>query len=188
MESHTRNLLLILVLAGAALATWMLARVPEAPAEASSQVAAQTRNTYMTDALIYATDEDGKIRFRIEAARLEQSEADGDQLFLQDMRVKYAPEFEVNWNISAATCIASENLSRLHLMDDVRLTLSPGGVKDDLIVETGEADLYADEFRVASGQTATVRKGSTRSTGQALLINLREESVSLSNAVIRHAQ
>jgi LPS export ABC transporter protein LptC len=188
MESHTRNLLLFLVLTGAALATWMLAREPEPPAEASSQDAVRTRNTYMTDALIYATDEDGKIRFRIEAARLEQSEADGDQLLLQDMRVRYAPELEVNWNISAATSIASENLSRLHLMDDVRLTLSPGGVKDDLIVETGAADLYADEFRVASGQTATVRQGTTRSTGKDLLINLKEESVSLADAVIRYAQ
>lgn len=171
MTNRTRNLLLFIALAGAALGTWVLSRGPEPERETSASAAQPERGLYMTGATLYGTDEEGRIQFQVEADRVEQ-EKSGDPLQIQMIRVSYASNGNASWEISATQGVASADLRQLELKQDVQLTYLNSDTGEALIFETANLTLDGDEHRVSSEDWVSLREDSTVLSGWGLSFDL----------------
>jgi LPS export ABC transporter protein LptC len=136
----------------------------------------------MTGATLYGTDESGHVRYQVEAGRVEQGKA-GDPLEFTTMRLRYAPESEVDWNISAARGIASESLDQLQMLDDVLLTFTSDSNQDDLIFRSSELLIDAQDQRVETEAKVVLSKGNDQFVGEGLVVNLRTDAFSFSSEV-----
>jgi len=183
MTNRTRNLLLFVLLAGAAFGTWVLARDPSPAIQVRTETTPPSRSFYLDGAVLFATDLNGLIPYQVEAERVEQEEA-GDQLTFDAMRVTYAPETDVNWNISAARGVASENLGQLHMQDDVLLILSPDNNQEDRIFRTSDLLLDADEFLVVTEAMVSLRMGTEEFVGEGLSVDLKTDAWKFGSEVI----
>jgi LPS export ABC transporter protein LptC len=188
MTSRTRNLLLFVLLSGAALGTWMLARDPEPAVAARAETAPPPGGFYYEGATLYGTDENGRIQYQIEAERVAQEKA-SVELALDAILVRYSAEAEVIWEISAGRGIASENLGQFRLMDDIRMTLSPEHSEDPFEFRTDELMLYADEHRVVTESTVFMSQGNVEWVGEGLTADLEADIWECCvGAVFRRAQ
>lgn len=182
MTNRTRNLVLFLVLTGAALGTWVLGRGPDPVREASTSAAQPDRGLYMTGATLYGTDDNGHIQFQVEADRVEQ-EKTGAPLEFDAIRLEYAPGAEVNWYISASRGIASENLDQLQMLDDVLLILSSAANSDDLIFRSSELLIDAGGQRVETEVEVVLNRGSDEFVGEGLVVDMSTNTFSFDSEV-----
>ena len=188
MTVNPRNLVLFGILAGAALVTWVLARVAQEPAATSIERGPSSEGYYLLGAVMHGTDDDGRVYYRIRADRVEQ-QADGENFVLERMRVEYTPESDVRWNISAARGFADANRESLSLEDDVRLVYVPDADQEQTVFETEDLLVYTDEFLATTDQRVTMRKGQSEFTATGLELNLETDFWQLgSNVSIRSAR
>jgi LPS export ABC transporter protein LptC len=174
MTGNTRNLLLFLSLAGAALATWVLARVAEQPNAPTVDPGPSLQGYYLLGATLLGTDDQGQVDYRIIADRVEQ-QADGEALVLTKMSVEYTPDRDVRWNISAARGTAHESLDVLELQEEVRLVYAADAGQDETVFETSSLRLVADQFFASSDQPITMRKGRASITATGLELDLETD-------------
>ena len=187
MAVNTRPLLLFSSLAGAALVTWVLARVAEEPKAQAVDRGPASQGYYLIDAVMHGTDDDGRIYYHIIAERVEQ-QPDGEDFVLDKMRVQYTPETEVHWAISASRGMADAGLDSLQLQQDVRLVYTADANQDQTIFETDDLRVYAEEFLATTDQTVTMRKGRSEITATGLELNLKTDFWKLgSDVAIRTA-
>ena len=182
MTNRTRNLLLFIMLTAAALGTWVLARDPELPREATTSRTPPARGLYMTGATLYGTDESGNIRYQVEADRVEQ-EKTGDPLEFRMMRLRYAPGSEVNWDISALRGIASENLDQLQMLDDVLLILSTEDNPDDLIFRSSQLLIDAQQQKVETEAAVVLNMGTAEFVGEGLVVDMSTDAFAFDSEV-----
>jgi len=175
MNVYSRNVLLFLALAGAAFGTWMLSRRPEMPESTAIEVPAPSQGYYLVDAVVHGTDDDGRIFYRIDAKRIEQ-EQKGEDLLLYDMSVRYAPDTNVRWDISAARGRAPANREFLDLLDAVRLEKGAEGDREPMVFEASELRLYVDEYRASSAGQISLRQGQSETTATGLEIDLESDA------------
>ena len=174
MAVYSRNVLLFLALAGAALATWIVAREPVADTTGTTGRAPPSRSYYLTGAVVHGTDDDGRIYYRIFADRIEQQEK-GDDLWLYDLSVRYSPETDVSWEISAARGRASSDRDFIELLDSVRFAGTGHAGDSDTVLETSELQLYLDEFRATSSAQIHMRKGRSAVSAKGLELDLETD-------------
>jgi LPS export ABC transporter protein LptC len=172
MTGNTRNLLLFVSLAGAAIATWFLARVAEQPEAPSFDRGPSLQGYYLLGATLLGTDDDGQVFYRVKAASVEQ-QAEGDEFVLSEMSVEYAPDTDIHWDISAAKGTASEDLHVLELQDEVRLVYVPDADQDETVFEMTELRLFADEFLATTDQPISMRTRGADLTAMGLNLNLK---------------
>ncbi|MGD8339174.1 MAG: LPS export ABC transporter periplasmic protein LptC [Gammaproteobacteria bacterium] len=176
------------ILVGAALLTWVLARVAqEAPATRVDRGPA-SEGYYLIGAVMHGTDEEGRIYYRIKADRVEQQE-DGGDFVLERMSVEYMPETDIHWNISAARGLADVSRESLSLQEGVRLVYLPDTDQEGTVFETENLQVYTDEFLATTDQEVTMRKGRSEFTATGLELNLKTDFWKLgSNVAIRSAR
>jgi len=186
MLNRTRNLLVFLVLAGGAGGTWFLAK-PQAPSvELRTRSAPASRSFYLVDAVIYTTDSEGRIHHRFEADRIEQEE-DGDDLRLSALRVIYAPDDGVEWELSAAESVASGDLSLLHLMNNIEVILAPRSEEGRRVFRTDDLTFHASENRIETDAVVSIRQGNRELTGPGLHADLESGAVDCCIPAVFHS-
>jgi LPS export ABC transporter protein LptC len=178
MTGNTRNLLLFLSLAGAALATWVLARIAEEPALQRVDPGPSPQGYYLLGATLIGTDDNGRIYYRIKAASVEQ-QASGEEFVLSEMSVEYTPDTDIHWKISATRGTARQNLAMLELQEKVRLVFLPDAGQDEMDFEMNELRLYADEFLATTDQPISMHRDSAELTAMGLNLNLKTDDWSL---------
>ena len=187
MLVHSRNLLLFLALAGAALFTWGLARRAELPTEPPVADASPTqRGYYMLEAELFATDDSGMPHYRIQAERLELESRD-DDFRLEGVRVEYSPESETAWGLTAARGILSNDQSDIDL-SEVTLARTPRDGASPFEVETSWLRLDMRSKLVTTDQAVTLRNERSETVAQGLTINLETETYELPNATTHYVR
>jgi LPS export ABC transporter protein LptC len=188
MTGNTRNLLLFVSLAGAALATWVLARITEQTNASTVDSGPSLQGYYLLGATLLGTDDQGQVDYRIVADRVEQQD-DGEALVLTKMSVEYTPETDVRWKISAARGTAHEDLNVLELQEEVRLVYLADAEQDETVFETSNLQLVAGRFFASSDQPVTMRKGRASVTATGLELDLDTDFWKLkSDVAIRFAR
>ena len=182
MAVNPRNLLLLVILAGTALVTWVLARIAQEPDAAIVDQGPAAEGYYLIGAVMHGTDDNGRVYYRIRADRVEQR-ADGENFVLERMRVEYTPETDVHWNISAARGFADPERASLSLQEDVRLVYLPDSDLEQTVFETDGLQVYTDEFLATTDQRVTMRKGRSEFTATGLELNLKTDFWTLGSDV-----
>ena len=182
MATNARNLLLFATLAGAALLTWVLARVTEQPSAPSIDPGPSPQGYYLVGARLSFTNDDGQIYYRVRAERVEQQSED-DSFVLDDISVEYLPETDVHWNITAARGLAPASRDILHLQENVRLAYAPDASQEETVFETDELRLYTDEFLATTDQRITMRRGGSEIIATGLELDLETDFWNLSSDV-----
>ena len=187
MAANARNLMLFLSLAGAALLTWVFARVAEEPAVAGTDSDRLPEGYYLLGALMSFTNDEGQTYYRIHAERVEQL-AEDESFVLEDIRVEYAPETDVHWNITAARGLAPASRDLLHLQEDVRMAYSPDASQEETVFETDDLRLYATSYLATTDQQVTMRRNGSEVTATGLELNLETDYWMLNSDVAIHSQ
>lgn len=181
MGANPRNLLLFTILAGSALATWVLARVSAERGAPVADAGPAPQGYYLLGAVMYQTDDDGRLFYRILADRVEQ-EAEGEDFVLEGMRVEYTPESNVRWNVSAARGFADADRNALRLTEGVRLVYAADAGRDETIFETTELHLDAGGRYATTNQAVTMQRGSSVMTAPGgLELNLNTDEWKLAS-------
>jgi LPS export ABC transporter protein LptC len=178
MPAHSRNLVLFLVLAAAALLTWVLARntEPEPISEQDSAGHAPQR-VYLGGAVLYGTDDEGRIPYRVHAERVEQ-ESREHNFSLQEVRVEYAGDSEIAWGITAASGEMTPDRTLLDL-SVVRLTARRLDEADSFVFVARDLSLNLHEKTASTRRPVGLRKDQCESNARGLNVDLNADTYEL---------
>jgi LPS export ABC transporter protein LptC len=172
MAVYSRNLLLFLALSGAALATWMLSRVPEPPPLASRESQGAPQGYYLVDATLRETDADGRIRFTIQAQRFEQLPASED-FELEGIRVEYETGPDSRWQLEATSGFMPGDRSYFDLRDvRILLTRSAEDGIDSATFETSELRLDAEKMTASTDKSVKFANSCVERVAEGMTLNL----------------
>ena len=182
MPVLSRSLLLYLVLAVAALLTWMLARDSERNTGGSAGSPARPpQGYYLTNAVLSASNDDGVTEFRVDAGRVEH-ESNGSDLRLEEVRVEYSGNSDVAWQLNAARGTMTPDRERLKLLS-MRLraqTNTQGdGESQSFVFESSELDLDLRSRTASTEQTVRLRKDQCESNARGLNVDLNSDTFEL---------
>jgi len=175
MSGNTRNVLLFACLASAALVTWILGRVTEESTPGRTDSGPAGQGYYLLGATLNGTDSEGRIYYRIFADRVEQS-AEGEDFVLDRMRVEYAPDTDVRWDISAGRGQADASRDSLRLQNEVRLVYAADPGQDEMFFETDELNFFATQFFASTDQFVTLYRGDSIVTAERLELDLNTDA------------
>lgn len=178
MPVYSRNLLLFSVLAATALLTWMFARStdpePDAPQD-SRRPAAQ--DYYLVDTVLSGTDDNGDNLYRIHAERVERESVEHGYS-LEAVRVEYAGEQNVDWELTAARGELARDRELLEL-SVVRLTAWRGDEADSVIFDAGDLRLELRAKTAVTRQPVRLRSGQCESNARGLDVDLNKDTYEL---------
>lgn len=178
MPAPARNLLIFIVLASIAGASWFWSRPAEqAPARLANEPS-EPLGFYLRDAVLLGTDAEGRISYRIYADRVEQVDAD-DELALDEVRVEYDGSEQVPWHLSAKQGTAGLGGDYLELFGGVRLANEPTEGVVPTVVETPRLQLDPASFVASSDESVVFRRGSATITAIGLKADLKEGQLDL---------
>jgi len=179
MPGHSRNLLLFLVLSGAAVLTWLVSREPDAPAATATNRPQPPQGYYLVDARLLDINDDGRIHSTIQARRLEQRPGDED-FVLSGIRVEYDSEPGSRWVMDAADGFMPRDRSYFDLREvQIRLTRGPGAGGNSATFETSELHLDANEMVASTEQSVTFRDGDSERVARGMTLDLDEGTYTL---------
>jgi LPS export ABC transporter protein LptC len=182
MPVYSRNLLLFLVLAATALMTWMLAR--NAERETISRPSSQDRapqGYYMRDAVLYGTDENGVITFRVDATRVDHESSESDY-GLEKVRVEYAEESGVSWRLTAERGQMTADRVELELQTvQLRAVARQSGKTFVFDARDLSVDLVAET--ATTDQRVQLQTGECESDARGLNVDLKGNTFELLNIV-----
>lgn len=177
-----RNTFVMIALALAAAATWVLTWQPEqrsAPVEDAGT--SQSLGYYLRGARMVGTDEEGRVSYRIFAERLDELPDEG-RLELTGVDVEYQPVDETAWSISAAKASSPKDVEWLELMGDVELR-SATDDSEPVTVVTQKLVFWPDTSNAESDERVEIKVGNWRFSGEGLRADLKGDSLKLESEV-----
>jgi LPS export ABC transporter protein LptC len=173
---NIRNMLAAAALAGAAAATWYWSRPPAPVPVARSPRDSAPLGYYMRGAHLFRADDDGRIFYTITAERAE--ELPGEQgLDLTGVTIRYRPETDVSWLVSAGRGTAPRSGLHLTLSDNVQLANDPGDGRPPTVVTA--STLRLDELTAESSETIEVKIGNDVLRAVGLKVDLKADNLQL---------
>lgn len=179
MPLRYRNLMWILLLGGAAIGAWFLARSPAGPARGSAARSAPEMGYSFENAAFVGRNEQGDILYRIVANRIDEATADEDVLHFTRVELQYADADEVPWDVGAASAEAPREASFLDLVGGVVLESRQEGDAMPLKIETPSMRLDAEAYLATSSEPTRVVTGRTLMEGVGFSIHLKENRFEL---------
>lgn len=183
MPVRLRNIVLFLLLGAVAATSWLLRPLEPLP-DSAAEVSDSALRYYINDAVFSGLDDDGRIIYRMAAARIEGF-GDSRILNLDDVEIRYAPDLNVPWLITAATARSGGEQDFLEL----------SGVIIESTTEQPEerTRIEADDLRLEPKQQFASTPGPVRFSIGASIIDavgltadLRAERISLESGVYGH--
>jgi LPS export ABC transporter protein LptC len=181
MAWNLRNLFLFLLLSGAALLTFVLARGPARPASTDLTTGDVDSGYHLVDAVAYRTDASGRILYRVFADRV-QKRAENEDLSFDGVRVEYTPASQIRWEFGSSSAVGPADLASLDLRD-VRATHVSDASGKEAVIETDALHLDADEHVASTDHPITLRRGESTLRATGMKAHLKNDIVELSNAV-----
>ena len=178
MPGAFRNLLLLVLLSGAATGTWLMSRPPQESAPTASAVRPAPPGYYLRDAVIMGTDANGVVMYRIFAALVERTSETGD-LLLTDVRVEYAAREAIAWHVTAERAAARSGGESLNLYGGVRLATHPADGSEPTVIETQELQFAPETYAAYAKLPVSVTRGAARLRSDSLSANLKSDRLDL---------
>ncbi len=184
MTIRARPVVVLIVLAGAALATWYYSRPAAVEELTRSRSTEIPPGYYLKDAVLLRTDDNGNFLYRIVARQVEQV-ADEEWLELSEVRVEYSREEDVQWLVSAEHAVARNDRSYLELHGNVHLESQPRDGAKRTVIETDQLRFEPMQFIASTSESVTVALGDTQLNASGLKAYLKDDKLDLSDV---HAQ
>jgi LPS export ABC transporter protein LptC len=177
MMSAVRNAFIFVLLAGAAIATWLLGR-PPAELERAALRRPAPLGYYLRDATILGTNADGVVSYRIYAGLLEQPEQDRS-LVLTDVRVEYDARENIPWRVTAPHASAESGGEYLRLYGGVELSSEPEDGTTAIMIETPELEFKPEAYVASGAQPVTYSRGDTKLRAESFTADLKEDLIDM---------
>jgi LPS export ABC transporter protein LptC len=116
-----RNVVLALLLAGAAAASWYFSLPPPEPVAPAPAESGENLGYYLVDAVFRGTNPEGRLVYEISAGRIDE-DPDSEYLSLDNVEISYFESEEIPWLATAAHASAPMNREFIDLEGSVRLT------------------------------------------------------------------
>lgn len=178
-----RNTFVMIALALAAAATWVLTWQPQErslPVEDAGT--SQSLGYYLRGARMVGTDEQGRVAYRIFAERLDELPDEG-RLELTGVDVEYQPPDETPWSISAAKASATKDIEWLELTGGVEIRSTGTEDSDPVTVVTQKLTFWPDTSNAESSERVEIQVGKWRFSGGGLRADLKGDSLKLESDV-----
>lgn len=177
-----RNLLLIVLLGAAAVASWLFSR--PALIEPSRRGAAGDSELgyYLRGARMLGTDANGRAVYRILADRLEER-PDEERLLLDRVQIEYRPTGQLPWVITAGSGSATRDHSELELKDGVEIRSQPTDGSAPVHVTTSTLTFLPPSSSAETDQRVVIDVGSWHLEGVGLRSLLKDDRVELKSDV-----
>ena len=98
-----RDILMMILLASGAIASWYLGRPHAEEPAAVSELGDRHRGYYLKSARILGTGSEGELLYELRAREAEQ--LDESSVSFTDVQINYSPQSDVPWSVDADTAI-----------------------------------------------------------------------------------
>lgn len=176
-----RNALTVAVLLAAAVGSWYLASSLSETPEAADPTPRAQMGYYLRNARILGTGESGKLVYEIVAEYAEQQSS--DEIAFDNVRVRYSPDTEVPWTLSADSARITGNQERLTLSGHVLAVSNSGFAGEVTEIRTDWLELQPDNYLAQTDQRVQIRIGERSLTATGMEASLRENRLALKSNV-----
>jgi LPS export ABC transporter protein LptC len=156
---------------------------------AREEPAAAQYNFVANDVVVRQTGDDGQLRYRLEAGRVEQRPED-EQISASDLTVHYdSPEGKTgpvaasHWTLTATRAALPEDGKLLQLRGAVQVTGQPPAASAPVTMTTNSLDYDLQTQEVTSRDSVELSMGPQRLQGTGLQANIRLGTLSLESQV-----
>jgi LPS export ABC transporter protein LptC len=177
-----RNLLLIILLGAAAVASWILSRPLPIETRSRATDSAAPPGYYLLDAHLRGTDETGQVAYSIAAERLEEN-VDLGKLLLEGVVVDYHPQDEVPWVITAARGVAPKDRTELDLTGGVEVRSAPEDGSSPVQITTQSLRFTPSTSSAVTDQAVAIEVGDWRVDAVGLRTLLKDRRLELESQV-----
>ncbi|HUO82647.1 MAG TPA: LPS export ABC transporter periplasmic protein LptC [Gammaproteobacteria bacterium] len=175
-----RSLLAVVVLVGAAVASWLLGSAPGTQRDAAEAPAVPDTGYYLEDATFMETGANGSVLYEVAARSAVQSPAD-ETVTLRQVHLDYAADEAAGWVLEAAEGRISEASRVIELSGNVLLR-SDGG-DEPAVVETETLTVDPELKLAMTTDQVRIRLGPHVLTGTGMQVKLDEQHLELEAAV-----
>ena len=176
-----RSILMFVLLAGGAIASWYLVRQHPADATDENQYDPARRGYYLKSARILGTGPDGDLLYEIQADRAEQQ--GDDRIAFTDVLINYSPQSEIPWVVNADTATIHRNEQKVLLQGHVKAVSSEGFSGNDTEIRTQYLEFDPDNYLAETDQRVQIRIGARSLTATGMLASLKENRLELKSNV-----
>jgi LPS export ABC transporter protein LptC len=177
-----RNLILMLLLGAAAVASWFYSRPEPVAAPIRSSGSDAPLGYYLRGARLLGTDENGHVAYRILADRLEEH-PDQERLLLERVEIEYRPTNEMSWLITAGRGSAPKDGSVVELAGGVEVKSEPSDGRKPIQITTESLTFEPESSSLESEASTEIRVGDWQVAGKGLRAHLKDESYKLESDV-----
>lgn len=177
-----RGTIVLVALAAAAVATWLLTGGDREAAESDPDRSDFASGYYMLDAVVTGTSEDGSVLYRLRAAEAAQREA-GSPVQLREVELSYSPTAEIPWSVTARTGVLESGTRRLVLEGAVRAVSEPNSSGEVTELTTEYLEFDPRDKSARTDQRVTIRIGERSLSATGMLALLQEDRVELKSNV-----
>jgi LPS export ABC transporter protein LptC len=177
-----RNLILIILLGAAAVASWIFSRPLPIEQGARSSEDATPLGYYLRGAHLRGTDESGHVAYSIAAERLEEL-IDRGTLLLEGVLVDYHPPDTMSWVIKAARGSAPKDRSLIDLTGGVELRSTPTDGSMPVQITTQSLRFTPSTSSAVTDQRVDIEFGDWRVDAVGLRTLLKDRRLELESQV-----
>src|SRR5882672_4920006 len=176
-----RNLILIVLLGAAAVASWYFSLPSAVEPRPTSSGDDAPLGYYLRGARILGTDESGRVAYSLVAARLEEHPNE-ERLLLSDVKIDYMPPDTVPWVITAATGSAPKNRAVVDLKGGVELRSDPPG-SQPIRIDTETLTFVPTTSTAVTDQPVAVAIGTWHLDAVGLRARVKDQTLALESNV-----
>ena len=165
------------ILALAAFGSWYLSQSNESDEATAVPYESAHRGYYLKQARILGTAEDGSMLYEIEAEHAEQTEE--RRIDFKDVRVRYSPESDVPWIVSADAATLMEGSPQIALRGHVVALNRGNSESEETEIRTEYLELDPERYIAETDQRVQIRVGARSLTATGMLASLNDNRVEL---------
>jgi LPS export ABC transporter protein LptC len=177
-----RNLILIILLGAAAVASFILSRPLPVETRSRSSDGTAALGYYLSGARLLGTDASGHVAYSIAAERLEENVGQ-ERLLLEGVVVDYHPPDETPWIITASRGSAPKDRTLLDLTGGVELRSAPTDGSMPMHLATESLRFTPSTASAESDQRVEIRFGAWRVDAMGLRTLLKDRWLELESEV-----
>lgn len=178
---NARSIVATVALLAAAVGSWYLAGSYRTADTAIVVTESEFAGFYLRSARILGPDEDGTLLYEIEADLAVQQE--NNEIELQNVRIRYSPDANVPWTISADLAMISNQHDLIRLSGHVVAVSEEGFSGQVTEIRAARLDIDLILFRAETDGKVQIRIGSRSLTATGMLALLQESRLHLKSNV-----
>ncbi len=165
-----------------AMLTWLWSRQNAGGEDSVTVAGSAAPGYYLHGASILGTDDEGRALFRIQAASAEELPAE-KRLLMSDVAVRYQPEAQVPWTLTATQGHAYLDEAYLDFSGEVVLTGDGRPDSNPVLVRAASLRLVPETFEARTDGPVSLHFGDRRVDAVGLTANLKAGRLALESNI-----